>query len=101
MANQVIDTLQWTPAERLCKTLYVHVLQNPKRYDKDFHSALEIANRCHDVRLVMVDGDETTVYYLAKIGKNSNTGLSYMSFSSGSQTYRWDDPTQEQQGQTL
>lgn len=93
MKSQNIDTLQWTPSERLRKVLFIKKRDNT--YDKSFAEALTIAKRCYDVRIVTEDDEGTTVYYLTKIGVDSKTGKSYMTFASGDQTHRWNEPTQE------
>lgn len=94
MKTKQIDTLKWTPSERLNKTLFVRFTP-PSSYNKDFVDVLASAKRCHDVRLVTEDDEDTTIYYLAKIGVDSKTGKSYMTFASGDQTHRWNEPTQE------
>lgn len=93
MKNQTIDTLQWTPSERLRKVLFIKKKGNT--YDKSFAEALTSAKRCYDVRIVTEDDEGITVYYLTKIGVDSKTGKLYMRFDSGDQTHRWNEPTQE------
>lgn len=91
MKTKQIDTLKWSPSERLNKTLFVR-FTFPSAYNKDFADVLASAKRCHDVRLFTEEAESTTVYYLTNIGVDSKTGKSYMTFASGDQTHRWDEP---------
>lgn len=95
--NKIIDTLKWTPSEKLRKALFVKLTQDPSTEgwtaDKDFASALAVAKRTSDVRLVCTTiNDETKIYYLGIIGKNN--GEDYMDFfSSGGGRVLWTNDT--------
>ena len=95
MKSQNIDTLQWTPSERLRKVLFIK--KKGDTYDKSFAEALTSAKRCYDVRIVeeFEDGN-IDISYLYRIGVNKKTGLYQMGFSSGSFTWIWDGKAEEQ-----
>lgn len=95
MKNQTIDTLQWTPSERLRKVLFIK--KKGDTYDKSFAEALTSAKRCYDVRVVEeLEGGLIAISYLAGIGVDEKTGLSVLMFSSGGFTWHWDESAKEQ-----
>lgn len=95
MKNQTIDTLQWTPSERLRKVLFIK--KKGDTYDKSFAEALASAKRCYDVRIVeeFEDGN-IAISYLYFIGVNTKTGLPVMMFSNGGFTWNWDESVEDQ-----
>lgn len=94
MKNQTIDTLQWTPSERLRKVLFIK--KKGDTYDKSFAEALTSAKRCYDVRIVEEFEDGTIrISYLYRIGVNQETGLTTMMFINGNFAWTWNEPTEE------
>lgn len=101
MSAKKIDTLQWTRAERLNKTLFVKLIQNPSTEayspDKSFADVLAIAKRCYDVRLVWIStAGEVEVMYLGGIVYPLNSGPELKFFSYTGNTYTWNEQTFEQ-----
>lgn len=95
MKSQNIDTLQWTPSERLRKVLFIK--KKGENYDKSFAEALTSAKRCYDVRIVEeFEGGLIAISYLYGIGVNLKTGITQMMFSNGGFTWTWDEPSEEQ-----
>lgn len=91
MKNQTIDTLQWTPSERLRKVLFIK--KKGDTYDKSFAEALTSAKRCYDVRIVEeLSGGNIAISYLTGIGVDEKSGLPYMMFLNGGFTWNWDEP---------
>lgn len=95
MKIQNIDTLQWTPSERLRKVLFIKKRNNT--YDKSFAEALTSAKRCYDVRIVEeFENGMIHISYLCEIGVDERTGLAYMKFSSGVEfPWRWLQPVED------
>lgn len=95
MKSQNIDTLQWTPSERLRKVLFIK--KKGDTYDKSFAEALTSAKRCYDVRIIEeLEGGTIAISYLCEIGVDGKTGLAYMYFSNGDgSTWKWNEPTEE------
>lgn len=95
MKSQNIDTLQWTPSERLRKVLFIK--KKGDTYDKSFAEALTSAKRCYDVRIVEeLENGNIAISYLNGIGVDVETGLPYMVFSCGGFTWNWDESAEEQ-----
>lgn len=101
MKNQTIDTLQWTPSERLRKVLFIK--KKGDTYDKSFAEALTSAKRCYDVRIVeeLEDGS-IRISYLYNVGFDYKSGKAYMAFFptitiNGLGIYRWYEPVEEQE----
>ena len=97
MKNQTIDTLQWTPSERLRKVLFIK--KKGDTYDKSFAEALTSAKRCYDVRIVDESkGGGIGISYLCETGVDGKTGLAYMMFSNGDgSTWKWIEPSEEEE----
>ena len=95
MKSQNIDTLQWTPSERLRKVLFIK--KKGDTYDKSFAEALASAKRCYDVRIVEeLSGGSIAISYLYRVGVNEKTGLPVMMFSNGGFTWNWDESVEDQ-----
>lgn len=96
MKSQNIDTLQWTPSERLRKVLFIK--KKGDTYDKSFAEALTSAKRCYDVRIVeeLKGGGTIRISYLTGIGVDGKTGLPYMMFSNGGLAWKWDESVEDQ-----
>lgn len=101
MKSQNIDTLQWTPSERLRKVLFIK--KKGDTYDKSFAEALTSAKRCYDVRIVeeLEDGS-ICISYLYKFGLDEMEGKAYMDFFpsirlNGFGIYRWYEPVEEEE----
>lgn len=101
MKSQNIDTLQWTPSERLRKVLFIK--KKGDTYDKSFAEALTSAKRCYDVRIVeeLEDGS-IRISYLYMFGFDGREGKAYMDFFpainiNGLGIYRWYEPVEEQE----
>lgn len=95
MKSQNIDTLQWTPSERLRKVLFIK--KKGDTYDKSFAEALTSAKRCYDVRIVEEYEDGSIrISYLCETGVDGKTGLAYMMFSKGGFTWNWDESVEDQ-----
>ena len=96
MKSQNIDTLQWTPSERLRKVLFIK--KKGDTYDKSFAEALTSAKRCYDVRIVEeLKGGGISISYLNGIGVNEETGLPLLMFSNGGFTWNWDESVGEEE----
>lgn len=100
MKSQNIDTLQWTPSERLRKVLFIK--KKGDTYDKSFAEALTSAKRCYDVRIVeeLDGGDTIRISYLQEAGFDDKKGKAYMAFLpsislNGIGIYRWYEPVEE------
>ena len=96
MKSQNIDTLQWTPSERLRKVLFIK--KKGDTYDKSFAEALTSAKRCYDVRIVEeLNGGTIRISYLQEAGFDNKEGKAYMAFlpsisMNGIGIYRWYEP---------
>ena len=101
MKNQTIDTLQWTPSERLRKVLFIK--KKGDTYDKSFAEALTSAKRCYDVRIVEeLSGGSIRIYYLCGVGFDDKAGKAYMNFLpsislDGIGIYTWYEPVEEEE----
>lgn len=94
MSAKKIDTLQWTRAERLNKTLFVRLIQDPSTEayspDKSYADVLAIAKRCYDVRLVWITtAGEVEVMYLGGIVYPMDSSPELKFFSYTGRTYTW------------
>lgn len=96
MKSQNIDTLQWTPSERLRKVLFVKTWEKRTKFNKSFAEALTSAKRCFDVRVVEEFPDGSfNISYLNSIGVKE-TGQAYMLFESGGGTWEWSESAEEE-----
>lgn len=101
MKSQNIDTLQWTPSERLRKVLFIK--KKGDTYDKSFAEALTSAKRCYDVRIVEeLNGGTIRILYLYQIGFDNKEGKAFMDFFptvslEGLRIYRWYEPVEEEE----
>lgn len=97
MKNQTIDTLQWTPSERLRKVLFVKSWEKRTKFNKSFAEALTSAKRCYDVRIVEeLSGGNIAISYLTGIGVDEKSGLPYMMFLNGGLAWKWDESVEDQ-----
>lgn len=100
MKSQNIDTLQWTPSERLRKVLFIK--KKGDTYDKSFAEALTSAKRCYDVRIVEeLNGGTIRISYLQEAGFDEKEGKAYMVFFpsislDGIGFYRWYESVEDQ-----
>lgn len=93
MKSQNIDTLQWTPSERLRKVLFIK--KKGDTYDKSFAEALTSAKRCYDVRIVEeLNGGTIRISYLQEAGFDDKEGKAYMAFLP---SIRWYEPVEEEE----
>lgn len=101
MKNQNIDTLQWTPSERLRKVLFIK--KKGDTYDKSFAEALTSAKLYYDVRIVEeLNGGTIRISYLQEAGFDDKEGKAYMAFLpsislNGIGIYRWYEPVEEEE----
>lgn len=101
MKNQTIDTLQWTPSERLRKVLFIK--KKGDTYDKSFAEALTSAKLWYDVRIIEeLEGGTIRISYLYQIGFDEKQGKTFMDFFptvsiKGIGIYRWYEPVEEEE----